>query len=125
MKKPPAFIEHLHEVFESFGPITSRAMFGGYGIYHDGLMFGLVADEVLYLKADKESIPLFENEGLGPFLYEKNGKAMPMSYYQAPDEIYDDLDVAKHWARIGFDAALRNRKPKKQSKSQFKSKKGK
>ena len=117
MKKPPVFIQHLHEVFESFGPITSRAMFGGYGVYFDGLMFGLVADEVLYLKADKMLIPLFEKEGLGPFMYEKNGRAMPMSYYQVPDDIYDDPDLAKHWAHIGLDAALRNRKPKKKSKA--------
>ena len=110
------FVTYLVEVFETFGPISSRAMFGGYGVYHDGLMFGLVADDVLYLKADKVSIPLFEQEGLGPFMYEKNGKPMPMSYYQAPDDIYDDPDVAKHWAHIGYDAALRNRKPKNKSK---------
>ena len=87
--------------------------------HHDGLMFGLVADDVLYLKADKVSIPLFEKEGLGPFMYEKNCKAMPMSYYQAPDEIYDDLDAAKHWAHIAYDAALRNRKPKNKSKAKI------
>lgn len=45
------FVNYLHEVFESFGPISSRRMFGGYGIYHEGLMFGLVADERALLRA--------------------------------------------------------------------------
>jgi len=43
------FVEYLHEVFERFGPIRIRKMFGGYGVYHGGLMFGLVADDTLYL----------------------------------------------------------------------------
>ena len=47
---------------------------------------GLVANEVLYLKVDKHSKATFEADGLGPFMYEKNGQAMPMSYHQAPDD---------------------------------------
>ena len=37
------FVDYLREVFELFGPIRARKMFSGYGIYHNGLMFGLVA----------------------------------------------------------------------------------
>jgi DNA transformation protein len=48
-------IAYLPEVFELFGPVTIRKMFGGYGVYHDGLMFALVADDTLYLKADDEN----------------------------------------------------------------------
>jgi DNA transformation protein and related proteins len=47
------FVSFLHEVFSNFGAINSRKMFGGYGIYHDGLMFGLVSDESIYLNADE------------------------------------------------------------------------
>lgn len=110
------YIEYLKEVLSPLGEITSRAMFGGHGIYHDGLMFGLVADETLYLKVDKENKADFEAEDLGPFMYEKNGKPMPMSYFMAPEAIYDDPDAAKHWAQLAYDAALRNRKPKKKAK---------
>lgn len=110
------FVDYLSEVFEQFGAVRSRRMFGGYGIYHDDLMFGLVADDVLYLKADNQSKELFENEGLGPFMYSKNGKEMAMSYYQAPEEIFDDPDVARIWARHAFDAALRSKKPARKKK---------
>jgi len=102
------YIEHLGEVFGLFGPVTARRMFGGYGIYHDGLMFALVADDTLYLKADAENLRYFEDEGLGPFGYNKNGKLVKMSYYRAPDEIMDDRKQAAVWARRSFEAALRS-----------------
>ena len=50
-----------------FGPVTIRPMFGGAGVYHDGLMFALVDDEVLYFKVDETSRPAFEAENLPPF----------------------------------------------------------
>lgn len=93
-------------------------MFGGVSIYHNDLMFGLVADDELYLKADAQSIPLFESLGLGSFMYEKDGKMMPMSYYSAPEEIYDDPEQAARWADIGYRAAARadGKKPKNRRK---------
>jgi len=107
------YIEFLQEVFDQFGPITARRMFGGYGVYHQGLMFALVADDTLYLKADAETIHLFEQEGLEPFEYDKNGKVMKMSYYLAPEEIMDDPDLAMLWGQRAFQAALRAKAFKK------------
>ena len=104
------FVDFLYEVFESFGPIRGRRMFGGYGIYYRDRMFGLVADDVLYLKADKESMPLFEEKGMTAFEYVKNGKAMQMSYFTAPEEIYDDPEQAREWAEHAYAAALRSGK---------------
>ena len=101
------FVDYLHEVFEAFGPIRSRKMFGGHGIYHNDLMFGLVANDELYLKTDNSNVGLFEARGLGPFEFVANNKVSKMSYYLAPEEIYDDPDEAKAWAEQGFLAALR------------------
>lgn len=106
------FTDNLKEVFALFGPVQAPRMFGGYGIYHDGLMFALVADDVLYLKADAKSVSAFADKGLGPFEYEKNGKVVKMSYYLAPEAIFDDPEQAREWAVMAFDAALRSRKPK-------------
>lgn len=105
------FVDNLHEVFAGFGTVQTRRMFGGYGVYHDGLMFGLVADEVLYLKADRESAPAFVELGLPPFEYEKQGRKIKMSYYLAPEAIFDDPGVASEWAARAFEAALRGRRP--------------
>ena len=106
------FVENLNEVFTRFGPIRAKRMFGGHGIYHSGLMFGLVADDVLYLKADKQSADRFIQQGLQSFGYDKGGKRVQMSYYMAPEEIYDDPDIAKEWAELAFEAALRGKRRK-------------
>lgn len=105
------FVRYLEEVFRDFGPITARRMFGGHGIYYQGRMFGLVADDVLYLKADAESAPAFIERGMSPFQYVKNNRPMQMSYYTAPEEIYDDPEVASDWARMAWEAACRSAKP--------------
>ncbi len=114
MKKTPdrsmsEYTDYLTEVFERFGPVTARKMFGGYGLYHDGLMFALVAGDVLYLKADAENAERFRERGLGPFEYDKGGRLVATSYFQAPDEIMDNREAAAEWARRSFDAALRAR----------------
>lgn len=101
------FVAHLHEVFSEFGRIDARRMFGGYGIFHEGLMFALVADDTLYLKADEESADCFESRGLARFQYNKAGRVVAMSYFEAPDEIYDDPAEAVVWAQRAYDAALR------------------
>ena len=111
------FVEYLHEVFERIGPIGIRKMFGGYGIYRNELMFGLVAEDTLYLKADAVNAGFFEKEGLGQFGYSKDGRTIKMSYYEAPDGIMDDREQAAIWARRSIDAALRSQAPKKKSRS--------
>lgn len=107
------YVEYLKEVFSEFGPIDPRRMFGGYGIFHKGLMFGLVADDVLYLKADEAISPHFTERELEQFSYEKQGKAFKMSYYMAPADIFDDSEEAKIWADRSYAAAVRSKKPKK------------
>ncbi len=107
------FVAYLHEVFAPFGIIQTKRMFGGFGIYHQGLMFGLVADDVLYLKADATSSPAFEQLGLSQFEFDRHGKMIKMSYYQAPEEIFEDFEQATIWAKRGYEAALRSNQSKK------------
>lgn len=106
------YITFLHEIFAEFGEITSRKMFGGYGIYRSGLMFGLVADDELFLKVDKQSIDEFSQAGLEAFEYVKDGKAMKMSYHRAPEEIFDDPEQANYWAALAYEAAMRSKSKK-------------
>lgn len=110
------FITYLTDVFERFGPIHAKRMFGGYGIYHQDLMFALVANDVLYLKADTESAAFFEQLGLSRFEYTRDGKTTRMSYYLAPEEIFDDPDLARTWAVRAYEAALRSRKTQTKSR---------
>lgn len=107
-----AFSDYVVEVLAPLGPVQPRRMFGGHGIFYDGLMIGLIADDSLYLKVDPVSKPEFEEMDLAPFEYSKNGKTFAMSYHLAPEAIYDDPDEAKEWALKAYDAALRSKKTK-------------
>ncbi len=104
------FVEYLKEVFLEFGSVTARKMFGGHGIYHDGVMIGLVADDTLYLKVDAKSVSKFDTQGLTQFMYTKGGKQVGMSYYLAPEEALDDPAEMKLWAQLAYEAALRSRR---------------
>ena len=105
------FTDYLHEVFEPFGSIQVRRMFGGHGVFHDGLMIALVADDCLYLKADRESEAAFTERGLSAFEYDQKGKPMRLSYFLAPEEIFEDPEAAAHWAALAFEAARRAKRP--------------
>jgi DNA transformation protein len=112
------FAEFLKDQFADFGPISIRNMFGGAGIYRDGLMFALIADEVVYFKADDSNRPDFEAEGLGPFVYDaKSGKNVIMSYWRAPARCLDDPAEMADWAREAYAAALRASKPRSAKRS--------
>ncbi len=91
------------------GPVAVRRLFGGAGIYADGLMFGLMADSVIYLKVDEQSIPVFQREGMGPFTYGHGGKRVIMPYWRMPDRLYDDPDELARWAEGALAAARRGR----------------
>ena len=103
------FIEYLEEAFAEFGEIRARKMFGGYGLYHDDVMIGLVAEDTLYLKVDSETVSCFEERGLSQFMYPKGQKMVGMSYYQAPEEALEDPSEMCHWATLAYGAALRSR----------------
>ena len=104
------YADYLADVLGVLGPIHWRAMFGGYGIYCGDLFFALAIDDVLYLKADADTRPRFEAEGLPPFSYERQGKVASLHYYQAPDAIFDDEEALRVWGNLALAAALRARK---------------
>lgn len=103
-----SFVDTLPEVFERFGRVMARRMFGGHGVYHDGRMFALVLGDTLYLKTDAESAAHFDRLQLPAFSYERQGKLMQMSYREAPAEVFEDRDEAAIWARRAWEAALRS-----------------
>ena len=101
------FVAYIVELMQSLGSVQAKSMFGGHGIFLDGLMFGLVADRVLYLKTDKETENEFKARKLEVFTYKKKGKDFKMSYYQAPEETLEDIQEMSIWANKAYSAALR------------------
>ena len=100
--------EAIRELFAEFSPVSVRRMFGGAGVFVDERMIALVSRDVIYLKADAETIPSFEREGLAPFSYStKNGEHKLTSYWRIPDRLYDDPEELAEWAKAAHAAALR------------------
>jgi DNA transformation protein and related proteins len=106
------FIQHVSELLAPCGSVTVKRMFGGHGVYLDGLFVAILADDELYLKADELTRADFEAEGCAPFVYTKSGKAMAMSFHRAPGEAMDAPHLMQPWARRALQAALRARAAK-------------
>ena len=80
-------------------------------------MIALVAKDTLYLKSDAGSAEHFDRLNLQPFTYVREGKAMPMSYRQAPADLFEDRNEAALWGRRAYEAALRSGQPPKPKKT--------
>jgi DNA transformation protein len=104
------FADFLKDAFREFGPVQVRRMFGGEGVFYDGVMIGLVADDMLYLKADATSVAEFKALDLAQFQYPKGDKLVGMSYYQAPEGAMEDPSEMRTWAELAYSAALRSKK---------------
>lgn len=108
MAKPPdPFHEFVTELFAPMGPVSIRRMFGGAGVFRDGLMFALLADETIFLKCDPALREDLEAEGSAPFVWIKpsTGEEIDMGYVSLPSSAVDDPDEASSWARRAMTVA--------------------
>jgi len=101
------FVAYLLELLQPLGRCSARKMFGGYGLYGDGLMFALVFDGRLYLKVDERNKADFVAAGCEPFVYEGQEKPIEMSYWTVPESALESSEDMAPWARRGLAAALR------------------
>jgi DNA transformation protein and related proteins len=101
MPKPPdPFHEFVAELFTPMGSVSIRRMFGGAGVFRDGLMFALLGDDTIYLKTDPTLRADLEAEGGAAFLWTKpsTGEQIDMGYVSLPSSAMDDSDEASRWA---------------------------
>ncbi|WP_372930985.1 TfoX/Sxy family protein [Methyloceanibacter sp.] len=121
---PPSegFKAFVADQLAGFGPVNIRNMFGGAGIYADGVMFAILADDTLYLKADETSSHAFADEGMEPFTYTaKGGKPIAMSYWEVPPRLLEEPDELAEWAREAHRIACAQKKPSRKSSKKRKS----
>lgn len=110
-------LAHIHDLFSAFATVTTRAMFGGHGVYREGVILGIVIDDVLYLKVDEATRATFEAAGCAPFMYVAKGRSVPMSYWNVPEEALDSPQDFRPWAQRAWEAALRKPTAKKKASS--------
>ncbi len=103
-----ATADHAAELLGSLGPITQRRMFGGFGLYAEGVIIALIVFDRLFLKTDELTRPQFLAASCEPFAYEgKSKQIVVMSYYEPPAEAMDSSDAMRPWARLAIEASLR------------------
>ncbi len=102
----------LEEAFAGLGAVTVRRMFGGKGVYHQGLILAVVVKGELLLKADAVTAGAFEAAGARRWSYAGQEKPVLMPYWSVPDEAWDDPDRMAYWTRRALEAARRSAAPK-------------
>jgi len=103
-----SFAEFLREQLAPVGRVTMRRMFGKTGVFCDGLMFGMVTDNMLYLRVDDHNRAAFkEAESFPPLSYEKKGCTIDLSFWRAPERLFDEPDELVTWGRAALAAARR------------------
>jgi DNA transformation protein len=102
------FAEFLSEQLAPLGRVTMRRMFGKTGVFCDGLMLGMVTDNTLYFRVDDDNRAAFkEAASFLPLNYRKKGSTIDLSFWRAPDRLFDDPDEFVAWARLALGAARR------------------
>lgn len=109
MPVTPAYREFVLEQLRRIAPVTARSMFGGVGLYSDGLFFALMNDDTLYFKVDETNRPDFEALAMGPFRPSGEG-AQVMQYYEVPGELLEDADQLRPWMDKALAVARRKKR---------------
>jgi DNA transformation protein and related proteins len=109
--------EYVLDQLHGLAGVTSRRMFGGVGLYSGAVFFGLINDDVLYLRVDDESRGEYEARGMEAFRPVKDKPEVMSSYYRAPVDVLEEQELLLSWARRAVEAARRAKaKPKKKAR---------
>ena len=101
------FVDHVLELMAGWAAVSARKMFGGFGLYREGLMFALIVGDELFLKVDADTAAQFERAGSHPFVYQSKTRTVQMSYWSAPVASLESPDEMQLWCRVAYGAALR------------------
>lgn len=113
----PDFAAHCSELLSSVGTVTGKRMFGGFGLYVDGVFVAILVDETMYLKTDDETRSRFADAGSVPFEYGARGELHSTGYFSVPADAMESPHLMAPWARLAIEAALRAKaKPAKRKK---------
>lgn len=123
-KKENEYLEYiLSDVLARLSGITSRAMFGGYGIYRNGTIFAIIADDQLYFKVGESNSEDYRQAESEPFVYERgNHQKTTMSYWRVPEEVMEDPELVAEWAEkaLVVSRSVQCSKPAKRKRGQVK-----
>jgi DNA transformation protein and related proteins len=103
-----SFADFLREQLAPLGHITLRRMFGKTGVFCNGLMLGMVTDDALYFRVDDHNRATFTEAASSPPLnYKKQGRAIDLAFWRAPERLFDEPDELVRWGQAALAAARR------------------
>jgi DNA transformation protein len=118
LKKQNSFLSYVLELVSPHGPIRARAMFGGYGIYWDKVIFAIIAYDQLYFRIDEITRAEYESYGSELFVYEGKTKTVTMPYATLPIDILENPKELPEWIKRAYQVSLRHKKnPTKKKKT--------
>lgn len=109
MTVTPAYRDYVLDQLRRVADVSGRAMFGGFGLYGDGVFFGLISDDTLYLKVDGRTEPYYVAAGMKPF-HPFGDEAKPMRYYSLPADVLEDPELLRSWVETAIEVARRSRR---------------
>ena len=102
------FASFLCDELAPLGFITTRRMFGKTGVFCEGVMFGMVTEDILYFRVDSENRTTFKEAEAFPSLnYVKKGATINLSFWRVPDRLFDEHEELIAWANAALAAAHR------------------
>lgn len=110
MPVSPGYRAFVVEQLERLVPITTRSMFGGVGIYSDGVFFAVMDDDQLFFKTDDGNRGRYQDAGMPPF--QPMGPDKPMQYHRVPPELLDEPDRLRPWMEAAIAVARRKKRKK-------------
>jgi len=112
MAKSSPLLDYLVDHLASLGDARGRAMFGGFGVYLDGYIIGIIAFDTFYLKADETNRRAFEAAGSQPFTY-RQGKhtATITAYWECPADVLEEPEQLRSWAATSLSVSRRAKAP--------------
>ena len=110
------FADYVVELMSEWAAVSARRMFGGHGLYREGMMFALIIEEELFFKSDAINVAQFKSEESHPFTYQSKTRTVQVSYWSAPPPCLESPVVMSEWCQLGFAAALRSHATKPASR---------
>jgi DNA transformation protein len=108
MPVSPDYRKFVLEQLAPLGRVTDKSMFGGVGVYLDGVFFALIANDAMYFKVGDLNRADYEAAGMEPFTPYRNKKTA-LSYYEVPVSVLEDIEQLTAWARKAYAVASRAR----------------
>jgi len=107
------YLIYIEDLLHPHGKFTSKALFGGYALYREGIIFAIITESRLYFKVDDRTKPEFEAVGSEPFVYEGKHGQVTMSYMTVPDSILENSEELPLWIDKACAVSSQSKKSKK------------